>query len=245
MQASTGAARAENETTLVTASGAAPSPYAPRPRLSIALERAGGVGYTRIFAKDSDESVSFTALAVGGLFVNPYAAPRAGVDYIFDSGLTLGAGASIGRYSLSGTTTTTTIVTTPGGGSSTTTSQKDQSIGSLFLYTLAPRVGYRIPLSERVDLTPRAGVTLAGGSLSAGESDDSFGVFALALSGEGLFAFRLTPSFNLLAGGSLDYTVAATASSSTGSGSSGESSSTDIKGGVMTLQAWLGLGGYL
>lgn len=224
----------------------AAAPEAARPKISIAIERAGGVGYTRIFAKDSDAAVSFTAFAVGGLFVNPYAAPRVGVDYIFDSGITLGAAASIGHYSLSGTSTsTTTVVSNSGATPTTTTTSKDQDVGSLFLYTLAPRVGYRIPLSEHVDLTPRGGITLAGGSVSSGTSDDSFGVFAVALSGEGVLAYRMTPSFNLLAGGSADYTVAATASQSSSSGNGSSSSSQDIKGGVLTLQAWLGLGGYL
>ncbi len=223
----------------------APAPEAARPKISIAIERAGGVGYTHISAKDSDAAVNFTAFAVGGLFVNPYAAPRVGVDYILDSGITLGAAASIGHYSLSGTSTSTTTVIGSNGPATTTTSTKDQDVGSLTLYTLAPRIGYRIPISEHVDLTPRGGITLAGGSVSSGSSDDSFGVFALALSGEGVLAYRMTPSFNLLAGGSADFTVAATASQSSGSGGSSSSSSQDVKGGVFTLQAWLGLGGYL
>ena len=42
----------------------------------------------------------------------------------------------------------------------------------LILYTLTPRIGYRIPLSERVDLTPRAGRSVAihqGDLLQAGQ----------------------------------------------------------------------------
>lgn len=202
---------------------------AAAPKVSLALERVGGVSYTKTYAKDSDGSASLTALGLGGPTINPYAAPRIGVDYLMEGGLTLGAGLSIARYSLSASNTTATSTTS-------------ESLGSLFIYTLTPRVGYRIPVSPSVDFTPRAGITLAGGSVSSGRNNDSAGVFALALSGEGVLAYRATRSFNLLAGAGIDYTVTASASQSGGNGSS---TSTDVKGGLYALQLWLGVGGYL
>jgi hypothetical protein len=211
-----------------------------QPKVSVALERAAGVSYTKVFAKDSDNSASLTVFNLGGVTVNPYASPRIGVDVILDQGLTLGAGFSIGRYSISGTVVSTTTTTGPTGTSTSTTSTS-QDLGSLFIYTITPRVGYRIPVSPEFDITPRGGLTLAGGSVSSGSSSDSAGVFALALSAEGVGAYRITKSFNALAGLGFDYTVTASASASNGSGSS---TSTDIKGGLWALQLWLGLGGY-
>jgi len=196
-------------------------------KVSVALERVGGFSYTRASAKDTSDSGSLTAFQIGGVSANPYSAPRLGVDLILESNLTLGAGLSIGRYSLSSTSGSTT-----------------QDIGSLFIYTLTPRVGYRFAASPDFDVTPRAGLTLAGGSVTDGSNNGgSSGVFALALAGEVVGAYRATQSFNLLAGLSFDDTVSASASSTSSSGSS--SSSQDIKGGLYALQLWLGVGGYL
>lgn len=199
------------------------------PRVSLAIERIGGFSYTKVSAKDSDNSASLTAFALGGVTANPYVAPRLGVDVILDPGITLGAGMSVARFGLSSTQTSNNV-------SSST------DIGSLFIYTLTPRVGYRAAVSPDFDITPRAGVTLAGGSASSGDGKQSYGVFALALSGEAVAAWRATRSFNLLAGLGLDYTVTASSSSS---GSSGTSTSSDIKGGLFAGQLWLGMGGYL
>ncbi len=218
----------------VSASSAYAAEGEAAPHFSLALERVGGVGYTKLFAKDTDDAVSLTAFGIGGVNPNPYSAPRVGFDYIFDGGFTLGGGVSMGRFSLSATTANSV------NGNKTTTTQ---DVGSLFIYTLTPRVGYRIPVSPSLDFTPRAGVTLAGGSLSQGSGNGSAGVFAMALSGEGVLAYRATRSFNLLGGLGLDYTVTASASQTNGNGST--SSSSDLKGGLFAVQLWLGLGGYL
>jgi hypothetical protein len=223
-----------------------PAEPASQPRVSIALERVAGFSYTKLAAKNSDDSAGLTAFALGSVTVNPYVSPRLGIDVILDPGVTLGAGVSVARFSLSGTATTTTTTTGPGGTTNTTTSSSSQDFGSLFLYTLTPRVGYRIQAAPgEFDITPRAGLTLAGGSVSSGDGKNSGGVFALALSAEGVAAWRVTKSFNLLGGVALDYTVSATASSTTTSSSGSSSSSTDIKGSLFAGQLWLGLGGYL
>jgi hypothetical protein len=198
-----------------------------QPRVSIAVERVGGVSYLNAFDKNSSAATSLTVFGIGGVTVNPYSAPRLGIDAILDNGLTIGGGASIQRFSLS----------------ATDTNGRSQSIGSLFIYTLEPRVGYRIPVSPDFDITPRGGLTLAGGSISSAQDNSSAGLFALALSGEGVFAWRATRSFNLLAGLGADYTISATGSTTNSSGTS--NSSQDIKGGLFALQLWLGIGGYL
>lgn len=214
-----------------------------QPKFSIALERVGGINYTKAFAKDTDDAVSLTAFGMGGPSVSPYSSPRLGLDYIVDGGLTIGAGLSFGRYSLSATAANTNTVVGAGGTTSTSSSTTTQNIGSLFIYTLTPRVGYRIPVSPDFDIIPRGGVTLAGGSVSNGDNQGSEGVFALALSGEGVAAYRATKSFNLLGGVGLDYTLTASASSTNSNGST--STSNDIKGGLFAVQLWLGIGGYI
>jgi hypothetical protein len=100
-------------------------------------------------------------------------------------------------------------------------------------------------VAPEFDITPRAGLTLAGGSVSSGDGKSSAGVFAVALSAEGVAAWRVTRSFNLLGGVALDYTISATASSSSSSSSGTSSSSSDVKGSLFAGQLWLGIGGYL
>lgn len=196
------------------------------PSISIALERVGGLSYAKTSASNSNDSASLFSIGVAGATINPYAIPRLGIDYITPGGLTVGGALGFTRFS---------------GSSSSGNTSSD--LGSVTLYTLTPRVGYRIPLSPRVDLTPRGGLTLAGGSITTGDGRDSNGVFAVAVGVDAPFAFRLTDSFNILAGAGADFTVAATASSTSNSGAS--SSSSDIKGSFWSLQAWLGIGGYL
>ena len=65
----------------------------------------------------------------------------------------------------------------------------------------------------------------------------------------------MTDSFNLLAGVGVDYTVSATVSTTSTSttvtgGTTGSTTSTktrtdDLKGSLFSMQAWLGIGGYL
>ncbi|WP_394842901.1 porin family protein [Pendulispora brunnea] len=199
-----------------------------RPVVSVGLERVGGVSYSKLTADNSDDSASLTAFGLGSVNVNPYTAPRLGIDYISPVGVTVGGGLGFGHFSLS-----------------TKNGSRDRDEGSLTVYTFTPRVGYRIPIGSRFDLTPRAGVTLAGGKLSDGNSDASNGVFAVALSGEAVGTIRLTPSFNILTGLGFDHTVHASTSSTRSSSSGGTTTNTDdIKGALFTAQLWLGVGGY-
>ena len=199
-----------------------------QPKVSIAIERAGGVSYTNASASDSDDSGSLTAFGIGGLAVNPYTAPRLGVDAILGSNLTLGGGLAVARYSLS-----------------SKSSGRSTDIGSALIYMLTPRVGYRILLSEKFDITPRAGLSLWGGSVSSGDNQSSGSLFALALGAEGICAYRATDSFNLLFGAAIDQTVSASVSNTSSSNSASSSRSTDIKGGLFSFQLYLGVGGYL
>lgn len=209
------------------------------PSFSIALERVGGIGYAKAAAKDSDDSLSLVALGVGGVTPNPFAVPRLGLDFILPSNLTLGGAIGFTRLS-----------------ASTSSGSKSQDVGSVFLYTLTPRIGYRIPLSEKVDITPRAGLTFAGASASPSDSKNDASIFAIAIGADAPVAFRMTDSFNLLVGAGIDYTVSATVSSTSTSsttvsgGTTGSTTTTstkteDVKGSLFSMQAWLGIGGYL
>ena len=209
-----------------------------QPSMSLALERAGGIGYAKASSSEgsSDSSLSLTALGVGGVTLNPFAVPRVGLDFILASNLTLGG--AVGFTRLSG---------------STSSGSRSEDIGSAILYTLTPRIGYRIPLSDKIDFTPRAGLTFAGASFSPANSKSDSSIFALAIGADAPFAFRLTDSFNILVGAALDYTVSAnvtTTSSSTVSGPGGTTTSSstksdEVKGTLFSAQAWLGIGGYL
>jgi hypothetical protein len=234
---------------------AGPAPHAaatPEPKVpgvSIALERVGGIAYAKGSVSDDNSSaesaVSVTGFGVGGATPNPFAIPRVGVDFILPSNVTLGGAVGFSHISAS----------TSEKSSSGTTRETD--VGSVFLYTLTPRVGYRIPLSDRVDFTPRAGLTLAGASVSPAEGDNKASIFAVAIGADAPFAFRLTDSFNLIAGAALDYTVSATVTTTSTStttvvGPGGQPTSSasttrseDVKGSLFSMQAWIGLGGYL
>ncbi|MDB4937119.1 MAG: hypothetical protein JWP87_4091 [Labilithrix sp.] len=216
---------------------AAGGPEAKVPSFSLALERVGGIGYAKAAssAANDDSSVSLVALGVGGVTPNPFAVPRLGIDFILPSNVTLGGAVGFTRLS-----------------ASTSSGSKSEDVGSVFLYTLTPRVGYRIPLSDKIDLTPRAGLTFAGASASPADSKNDASIFALAIGVDAPLAFRLTDSFNLLAGAAIDYTVSATVTTTTSSttvnGTGGTTSSTkseDLKGTLFSMQAWLGVGGYL
>lgn len=208
------------------------------PSFSIALERVGGIGYAKAASNADDSSLSLVALGVGGVTPNPFAVPRLGLDFILPSNLTLGGAIGFTRLS-----------------ASTSSGSKSQDVGSVFLYTLTPRVGYRIPLSEKVDLTPRLGLTFAGASASPSDSKNSASIFAIAVGADAPVAFRMTDSFNLLVGVGVDYTVSATVSSTststtvtggtTGSTTATKTQTDDVKGSLFSMQAWLGIGGYL
>lgn len=209
-----------------------------QPSISLALERAGGIGYAKASSSEgkNDSSVSLTALGVGGVTLNPFAVPRVGLDFILASNLTLGG--AVGFTRLSG---------------STSNGSKSEDVGSAVLYTLTPRVGYRIPLTDKIDFTPRAGLTFAGASLSPANSKADASIFAIAIGADAPFAFRLTDSFNILVGAALDYTVSAnvtststtTVSGPSGTTTSSSTQSNEVKGTLFSAQAWLGIGGYL
>jgi hypothetical protein len=217
---------------------AAAGAEAKQPSFSIAFERVGGIGYAKASSSEGDSSVSLTAIGIGGVTPNPFAIPRLGLDFIMPSNLTLGAALGFSRLS-----------------ASTSNGSKSEDVGSIFLYTVTPRIGYRIPLSERVDLTPRAGLTFAGASVSPADNGPSGSIFAIAIGADAPFAYRLTDSFNLIAGVALDYTVSATVttestSTTTVSGPGGTTTSKssrteDVKGTLFSMQGWLGIGGYL
>ena len=208
------------------------------PSMSLALERAGGFGYAKASSSESnnDSSLSLTAMGVGGVTLNPFAVPRVGLDFILPSNLTLGG--AVGFTRLSG---------------STSSGSRSEDIGSAILYTLTPRIGYRIQLSDKVDFTPRGGLTFAGGSFSPADSKNDASIFAIAIGADAPFAFRLTDSFNILVGAALDYTVSANVSTTstttvvtgTGTTTSTSTRSDEVKGTLFSAQAWLGIGGYL
>ncbi len=216
----------------------APPPPAPAPTpeeklqramFSLALERAGGISFAHVSAKDSNDSASLFTFGVAGATINPYAVTRLGLDYILEGGISIGGALGFTRFSGSSS----------GSGSST-------DLGSVILYTLTPRVGYRLPLSPRVDLTPRLGLTIAGASVSGGgNSSETDSIFALAIGADAPVAFRLTDSFNLLLGAGFDLTLTASTSSSSSNNGSSSSSSNDVKGSLYSLQLWLGVGGYI
>jgi hypothetical protein len=197
-----------------------------QPTLSIGIERLGGLAYVAAGQADSSTTLGITVFNVGGIALNPYGATRVGADFALgSSGVWLGGALGFSTSSAS---------TSGSGGSS--------SIGSLTIYSLSPRAGYRFALSPRFDIVPRAGFTLAGGSVGTGGSD-SYGVFSVALSAEGLAVYRVTNQINLLGGLALDRTVSASVSQSGGGGAS--SSSSDLKGALLNIQLWFGVGAYL
>lgn len=195
---------------------------------SLGLERFGGIAYAKGAEKDGDDSVSLLTMGLGVGNINPFAVPRIGADYILENGISLGAGAGFTRWS-----------------GSSSNGSRSEDIGSIFLYTFTPRVGYRVPISKSVDVTPRVGVTLAGASISTGDNGDSSSVFAVGAGVEAPFACRINDSFHILVAPAFDVTLTATASSSSSNGGTTTSSSNDVKATLWALQGWVGVGGYL
>src|SRR5262249_30679910 len=96
------------------------------------------------------------------------------------------------------------------------------------IFTLTPRVGYRIPLSKHVDLTPRLGGTIATTSATGTPTQTALGVGV-----DAAFAVRVTDRFHILL--CPEFVVAAASSGDSGS----------PKETLVSFQAWLGVGGYL
>ena len=196
-------------------------------RPSLSFERVAGFNYSSVSPDEGSGGASLSILSVGGVVVNPYASPRLGVDFPLTRGLTLGGSGSISRSSL----------TVDDGDTS-------QDVGSLTIYSLTPRIGYTFRPHTRFDLSLRAGVMLAGGSVS--DNDDNGGsVFSTALDLEAVGAIRMTSSFNLLIGLAFDRTLSASASVDESFDDGSRSETVEIKGALTTGQLWFGLGGYL
>jgi hypothetical protein len=185
--------------------------------VSLALERVGGLAYGSTSASKTNATATTFVLGVAGERADPNTVPRVGVDYVFASGLSLGVGAGVSH--LSGT------------------ASQGADPPSLFSYTAVGRVGYRIVLSERVDLTPRGGVSIGGASTGSGSTSVSETLVAGDL--EAPLAFRLTPSFNFVLAPEL---VAGSWSGTIGVSNVG---SQDVSASFWSLGAWLGIGGYL
>lgn len=215
--------------------------------LSLSIERAAGVAVSNLHPSGSD-SVTVTTATLAGAAVNPIALPRLGFDVVLPSGLTLGTGLAAGYATLS---------QSPNGGG-----QGASENGAAWL--VSPRIGYRFRLGPLFDLTPRAGFSFAGGSVGAQSTSEactyspagvasctttpstsSASLFFGAISVDVALALRLTSSFNLLAGVSLDDVVAASGSSSSPGQVSNSSQSVNAAGSYVGGQLWLGLGGYL
>ena len=115
-------------------------------------------------------------------------------------------------------------------------------------------------LAPWFDLVPRAGISIANAGLSyaSGQScisagtappqcttipGDSVSLTLVAASFEALGAFRLTQTFNLLAGLAYDHVISASGSNT--NGSNGASTDAHADGKYLGFQFWLGLGGYV
>jgi hypothetical protein len=214
--------------------------------LSISVERVAGVAYASFAPSGAGGSITATTVGLGGPAINPLGLPRAGGDVLLPMGLTLGGAVGYGNVSLS---------SNPTNGSSTSVS------GDAWL--LSPRVGYLLHLAPFLDLWPRAGVTFGEVSASLPTSvtsaticssgatgcttstttnaSEGASLFAVSISPEVVAVVRLTRSFNLLGGVSLDYVFATSGSA----GPDGNTQSVNTGGTYYGIQGWLGLGGYV
>jgi hypothetical protein len=180
-----------------------PAPTTFVPTVSIALERVGGVSFSRFWGH-------FVGVNTFGLgFGN--VAPRLAGDYLVNGKLALGLAVGIWRVGQS---------------------ENSVRMGSAYSFTLAPRVGYRIAVGRRLDVVPRLGVFT-----SNGETHEAVKSFAVGVSAEGAFVWRLAESFNVLTAISLDQAITE---------STTQGGADHYPGGrTTTVQLWLGLGGYL
>lgn len=194
-----------------------------KPKIYFAIERFAGFAYAGVSPDEGDASASLGNFNMGGTVLNPYAISRGAFDYRVAEQLWLGTSLGFSTFGVSAES----------GGES-------RNLGSAMLYTMTPRVGYQVELGRKLMFFPRAGLVLAGGSVEMGEGDGEFGIFSTGISLEGMLAIRITKTFNLLTGASLERTLSATATSSSG----GSSDSTEIKGALTSFQLWLGLGGW-
>lgn len=232
---------------------------ASEPRFSLSLERVLSASAVFFSIDDGNDELKLRSkgITAGGPIANPLSAPRLSLDYLSKSGITLGAGLAFAL-----------------GDMDSEEHGRDRDEGGYNLIMIAPRVGYRIEAADWLDLTPRAGVTLGWASMSSGEYEycdyeydyaynneynrasehcetaegDKLKLFAAVVNLELAAAFRLTPSFNILAGLSYDLLVAARAKEEEGGphypGDTDETAKFK-NGHLSSLQLWFGLGGYL
>lgn len=209
-------------------------------KLALSIERLAGISYAKA-SPDNQGSGTATFVTLGGVLHDPLSMPRGAFDVYLPNGF--GFGAALGFGSVSSSTTSSSGRTTDS--------------GTVRAYVFAPRVQYRIPLTQLFDLVPRLGVTFMGGSVTAPDQQSCGGggcatisgskdsLSAIALSPEVLGVIRLTHSFNIIGGLGYDHVVSASATEtySTGDGSGGKSQ--DAKGSFSALSIWFGLGGYI
>ena len=201
-------------------------PKGREPAMSLAVERLGGLSYGNLSASGQDGSLSVTMLNLGAVNANPFAMPK----LAFDVGARNGGWVGISAGFATGKPTVKN-------------GNRSETPGGVTVYSVTPRLGYRIPLHPFFDLTPRVGLTLAGVQGWVNDEKDELSVFTGSLSAELVGALRISPHANGLVGLAYDQTVVGSAST-TSKRSSGTSTD-EAKGGLMTVQLWLGLGVYL
>jgi hypothetical protein len=114
--------------------------------------------------------------------------PRLGVDGVFDSGLSLGAGLQLYRVHLKGSSSDGTII------------------------NVAPRVGYVVPFEKVFGAWLRAGPNVM---MQVGDDDTTL---YLAARLEGFFVITPAPHFGILAGPSFDFGLATSRSKGSNEG---------------------------
>jgi hypothetical protein len=228
-------------------------PAASAPRLSLSLERVASVNAVFFSVDDGDDEYKLRSkgITAGGPLANPLGAPRLALDFLSQSGFTFGVGLAFASGDLD-----------------SQDRHREIDEGGYSLFMLTPRVGYRIAVTDWLDLTPRAGMTIGWARISAAETEscdysydpetgqetedcskgdaDAVSLFAAVANLELVAAFRLTDSFNILTGLSYDLLVAANAKEEeAGYGSEDSDKETFDNGHLSSLQLWFGLGGYL
>lgn len=131
-----------------------------------------------------DHSDSSTGLGFGwGANTYPFNNPRLGFDYFVIDSLSIGGALGYANYDDDDNY--------PGAG---------YNRGELELFTIAPRVGYWIPLGTIAGFWPRGGITYHSASLD-GDDNDSNG---LAFTLEAMFAIGPAEGFAFIAGPTFD-----------------------------------------
>jgi hypothetical protein len=171
-------------------------------QLILGADRLFGLSFGTLKTEDGTTANTSTQSTTNiNTFFSPmpttvYEIPRLTCDYIVVAGLTLGG--SFGVFARSGTNKTEV------GGVST---ERDAPSATVFQF--APRVGYALPIIDRIAFWPRAGITYYWAKAentttgvnptTTKTSTDGFGMNL-----EAMFAFSLIPGFAVTAGPVLD-----------------------------------------